>query len=61
VVFRNVEPMCRKEESDLEPDDYYDAYDDNEVRTRRFKDGTSTVFWGGPCSPVNYDEYGEEC
>lgn len=32
-----------------------------EVQVTRYSDGSSTVHFGGPCGPQNYNEFGEEC
>lgn len=26
-----------------------------------YQDGSTTVYWGGPCGSSQYDEFGEEC
>lgn len=31
------------------------------VPVTNYSDGSSTVHFGGPCGPVDYDENGEEC
>lgn len=31
------------------------------VKVTRYADGSSTVHWGGPCGPMHYDKFGEEC
>lgn len=36
-------------------------YTGGTVEVERYSDGSSTVNWGGPCAPTNYDANGEEC
>ena len=51
-----------KEEKDrFDRDDYREAVDRNGTKTIHYKDGSSTVHWGGPCGSTNYDQNGEEC
>lgn len=61
---RNKSPMCNRDKRTLSEDDYkesrFDHYGDR-VRRTDYSDGSSTVKWGGPCSPTNYDSNGEEC
>lgn len=33
----------------------------SETEVTYYSDGSSTVHFGGPCGPSNYDENGEEC
>jgi len=47
---------------DLEyTEEYEDTHTGDKVLVRRYKNGRSTVYWGGPCGSTDYDEYGEEC
>lgn len=39
----------------------YTEYNGMKVRTKWHDDGRTTCYWGGPCAPTTYDEYGEEC
>ena len=39
----------------------YTEYNGGTVSTKWHDDGRTTYYWGGPCSPTTYDEYGEEC
>ena len=44
---------------------YEEGYEDDttggEVLVRRYKDGRSTVYHGGPAGSQDYNKYGEEC
>lgn len=63
--YRIKNRMCNRPEDEVNEDDYEDTYEKgisgSKHRVRRFSDGTSTVYWGGPCFPTSYDENGEEC
>ena len=43
----------------------YRSWEDNntggQVEVTRWRDGSSTVHHGGPCGPMSYNKYGEEC
>lgn len=34
---------------------------DSFIQRTIYEDGSTTVYWGGPCGSSNYDEFGEEC
>ena len=44
---------------------YTEEYEDDntggKVLVRRYTNGHSRVYWGGPCGPTDYDAFGEEC
>jgi hypothetical protein len=50
---------------EMSPEDFNTEMESNntggKVAVTRFKDGSSTVHWGGPCGPMSYDKNGEEC
>lgn len=52
-----IRPQGEKDK--LEPSDYETRYVNGE-EVIYYKDGSSTRVCGGPCAPMNYDEYGEE-
>lgn len=39
----------------------YTEYNGGTVSAKWHDDGRTTYYWGGPCAPTTYDEYGEEC
>lgn len=67
-MLSNDKPMSNRSQrtkDSYDRSDYQRAKEsDNtggEVEVTRYRDGSSTVHWGGPCSPTNYDANGEEC
>lgn len=65
--FRNMNPMSSRpqEEKDrFAPEDVMqdvEHVNGTKVPVTRYRDGSSTVHWGGPCPDTHYDAYGEEC
>ena len=58
--------QCYESEDDLSDEDIVsDKYEPTptggKVRVKRFRDGSSSVHWGGPCGVAYYDEFGREC
>ncbi len=64
-MIRKNSYLCRENKDYLESTDYKETYVDDhtggKTRVTRYRDGTSTFHYGGPCGKVNYDQYGEEC
>lgn len=61
--FRNPNPMAirpQQERDRYDQSDYEEQTDKNGTKTTYYKDGSSTVHWGGPCGSSSYDENGEE-
>ena len=59
--FRNY----HESQFDGERGDYYTSVErthtGSTITVDYYKDGRSTVHWGGPCGSTDYDEFGEEC
>lgn len=56
--------LCNQDREKMERQDYSERKERNngsDISVTRYRDGSSTVHWGGPCGSTNYDEFGEEC
>lgn len=51
----------RDQYEDNDKSDGYDTLNGERVRVTRYRDGSSTYHYGGPCGDVQYDSNGDEC
>lgn len=64
-MYSNKPPLCKTPLSKLHPSDYTRKKVKHNsgaiIEETHYKDGSSTVHWGGPVGDSHYDSNGEEC